>query len=535
MTKFNSSGARARAGASFIEAANEFGLNHKGNLGQARTPKSELFLAMVSDFGGENTFYESAAVRTQRIAKLVEVVAVEDPEWIKNFALWLRNEANMRTISLILVLESAKALIKAGIPGARQIIVNAISRADEPGEALAWWYANMGRKLPAAVKRGIADGAVKTYNEFTLGKYDTESHGFRFADVINLTHPNPTDARQSDVFKYALDRRRDNNAEIPASLTMLQKRKAILSSSPEEKRALLLSANASAELKAAGLTWENVGSSFGKGGLDATAWAALIPTMGYMALIRNLRNFEEAGVSANVLDQVAARIANQEEVAKSKQLPFRFLSAHRAVSGHVTNSWGHVTKNAPGSGRFEFPLEQALNHSLMNIPSLDGDTLILTDRSGSMFYDVSKNSQMNFADTGGLFAAALAVRANKATLVEFGSSSQEVSFNKNSSILKIVNNLSSLGGTSTAAAVRKHWNKKYSRVIIVTDEQSYGGDPANQVPDNVPVYTFNLAGYRYGHPATKPNRIAFGGLTDQSFALIPLLEAGIDAKWPWEK
>jgi hypothetical protein len=535
MSKFNNSTASARAGSSYIETSGAVGYNHKGELAYGKVAKSELFLAVVSDFAGENTFYENASARSNRIAALVAEVAKEDPQWITDFTYWLRNEANMRSISLVLALESARAFIKAGTPGGRKIVANAISRADEPGEALAWWFANVGRKLPAAVKRGIADAATKTYNEYSLGKYDTDSHGFRFADVINLTHPTPVTPQQSDVFGYALARRRDSNAEIPASLKMVEKRKAILASSLEEKRALLTSANASAELKSAGLTWENIGSSFGKGGLDAQAWEAVIPTMGYMALIRNLRNFEEKGVSPEVLDKVAARIANKEEVLKSKQLPFRFLSAHRAVSGFTRDPWGHVRKTAQGSGRFEFPLEQALNYSLENVPVLKGNTLILVDRSGSMFYSMSEKTQMNYADTAALFGSALAVRAENAKLVEFGSNSAEVSFKKYSSILKTVNTFNSLGGTSTAKAVQTHFNKSFDRVIILTDEQSFGGDPGDQVPANVPVYTFNLVGYKNGHKGNKPNRVHIGGLQDQSFGIIPMLEAGQNAVWPWEK
>ena len=50
----------------------------------------------------------------------------------------------------------------------------------------------------------------------------------------------------------------------------------------------------------------------------------------------------------------------------------------------------------------------------------------------------------------------------------------------------------------------------------------------------VPVYTFNLAGYRYGHgPSGVGNRHTFGGLTDQAFAAIPLLESGRDSTWPF--
>ncbi|GAA2115033.1 hypothetical protein GCM10009759_59790 [Kitasatospora saccharophila] len=46
----------------------------------------------------------------------------------------------------------------------------------------------------------------------------------------------------------------------------------------------------------------------------------------------------------------------------------------------------------------------------------------------------------------------------------------------------------------------------------------------------------NLAGYRTGPaPSGTGNRHTFGGLTDAAFRLVPLLEAGQDAGWPWER
>ena len=53
--------------------------------------------------------------------------------------------------------------------------------------------------------------------------------------------------------------------------------------------------------------------------------------MGYMALLRNLRNFDQAGVSDEVAATVAAQLADPDEVARSRQLPMRFLSAYRAA------------------------------------------------------------------------------------------------------------------------------------------------------------------------------------------------------------
>jgi hypothetical protein len=390
--------------------------------------------------------------------------------------------------------------------------------------------ANFGRKIPSAVKRGIADGAVKSFNEYSLAKYDTASHGFRFGDVIELTHPSPKDAKQSELFKFALDRRRDASAEPSASLTMLQKRKEFLALSGAEKRKVVLSDEGAEVLKAAGLTWEVLGSTI-EGGLDAKAWEAVIPSMGYMALLRNLRNFDQAGVSDAVLTQVAARIADPEEVAKSRQLPFRFLAAYNANANSLR--WG-------------FPLEQALNASLANVPVLD-DTLILVDRSGSMFGSPSKSTQLNFADSAAVFGSALALRGNRNTLVQFGSDSRVVSFKKGDSVLATVKKFNDLGWTATHQALVQNFNPaKHKRVILVTDEQANGfyttgdggwggrrvqGEILDAIPSNVPAYTWNLVGYAAGSGVSKPNRTYLGGLSDQAFKLIPLVEAGRDADW----
>lgn len=533
MSKFNTVSTPTRPGESFIKTKDKTTVTFEGGEGVLRKAKSELYMAVISDFGGEKTFYESAEDRSARISKLVKKVAVKDVNWLTGLAGYLRNEANLRSISLTVALEGAKALNDAKIPGGRQLVAGALRRADEPGEALAYWFANYGRTVPSAVKRAIADAAVKSYNQYSLGKYDTPSHGFRFGDVLELTHAKPKDVTQNALFNFALGRRRNSALEPTEALEMVAKRNQILSLSEADKRKLILSDDAGTRLSEAGLTWEVVGGAFGKGGLDAKAWEALIPSMGYMSLLRNLRNFEDKGVSNKVLDAVASRISDPEEVAKSRQLPFRFLAAHRAVSGYSTDAYGYTQRSNTGSARFVYPLEQALNHSLSNVPALKGRTLVLVDRSGSMFGRPSENTQLNFADTAALFGTALAVRSEDATLVQFGSTSKAVDFKKSSSILNLVDSFGNLGGTSTAQAVRQHFNG-HDRVVIITDEQSYGEGPLSVLPKHTKGFVWNLVGYRAGSGAASQNRVYMGGLSDQSFKTIPLLEAGQDQKWPWE-
>jgi hypothetical protein len=220
--------------------------------------------------------------------------------------------------------------------------------------------------------------------------------------------------------------------------------------------------------------------------------------------------------------QVAAKISDPVQVARSRQFPFRYLAAYQ---------------HAP-SLRWAYPLEQALGHSLANVPKLPGRTLVLVDRSGSMFFSrLSDRSELNRADAAAVFGAAVAMRAAQADLVEFGTSSAPVRYRKGESVLKVLERFHDLGGTNTAQAVRAHY-KDHDRVLIVTDEQvsSRGDDPTGRVPADVPVYTWNLAGYRPGHgPTGSDNRHTFGGLSDAAFRMVPLLEAGRSARWPWEE
>lgn len=521
MSKFNNTAVRSARGTGFINSeAAASGTAYNGAPGFARDEKSELFLLGVSNFVSESTFYEGSGARDSRFATLSRTVAVADLAWMVNFVSWLRREANMRSAALVAALEGAKGLLDAGQSGGRRLVAAAILRADEPGEAIAYWHSRFGRRIPQPVKRGIADGAVATYNEYSVGKYDTSSKSFRFADVIQLTHPTPKDDRQSALFKFALDRRYDSSAQAPASLSVLTARKELLSLSGAEIRTLANSGNLEARLKGVGLTWEVLSGAI-EGGMDAKAWEAVIPSMGYMALLRNLRSFQEKDVDRAVLKKVAETLANPENVAKSRQLPMRFLSAYRAVSN--SNFFGQA-------------LEDALEASLQNVPSLSGRTLILVDRSGSMFWNQSERSDLNFADSAALFGSALAVRAENATLVEFGTTSGEIAFRKYDSVLKMIDRFGDLGGTATAAAVRRHYDS-HDRVVILTDEQAdggYGGTPGNYIPDNVPLYNFNLVGYKYGSEASGPNRYTFGGLTDASFKTIEYVERSRNAAWPWE-
>ncbi|XVV01216.1 TROVE domain-containing protein [Actinosynnema sp. CA-248983] len=531
MAKFNIGALRTLVTSVVKSEATPSGTTHEGAPGYVRDTRSELFLLAVTNMAGEQDFYESAGDRDDRYATLVRAAALEDPDWTARLLAWLRRDANLRSAALVGAAEYVRARLAAGDdrgPTNRSVVDSVLQRADEPGELLAYWLGAHGRAVPKPVKRGVADAVLRLYDERSLVKYDSAARGLRFGDVLNLVHPTTRRAWQSTLFTHALDRRYGNDTTIPPALGVLTKRAELLSWPVERRRALFGRPDAAAVLRGAGMTWESV-AGWLQGPMTADVWEALIPSMGYMALLRGLRNFDEAGVSDEVAGSVIARLGDPEQVARSRQLPLRFLSAYRAA----------------GSLRWAWALEKALDLSLSNIPALPGRTLVLVDTSGSMESPFSERGTLRRWDAAVVFGLALGARCAHADVVSFssphhGPGTRQFPLRRGESVLSAVTRWKAEGyflgkGTETAYAVRKHLRPGFhDRVVILTDEQAGGADVNRAVPNGIPLYTWNLAGHRHGHaPSGSRYRHTFGGLGDQSFSAIGLLEAGRNADWPF--
>jgi hypothetical protein len=506
-------------------------LTHEGGAAFSRDVKSELFLLAVTNMAGEDTFYEPAGERDQRFRDLVHAAVAEDAGWVARFVPWLRGTANMRSASVVAAIE----YIRAGGSHGRRVLDRALQRADEPAEALAYFTSRYGRALPQPVKRGVADAARRLYTERAAVKYDGLSRAWRMADVIELAHVKPRDDAQSALLRYLLDRRhgRDDPA-LPPSLPVLRAHAELQALPLAERRALVASGAATDRLAAAGMTWESL-AGWLNGPMDRIAWEAVIPTMGYMAQLRNLRNFDEAGVGDAVAEEVAARLASPQEVSASRQFPYRFVAAFLA---------------AP-SLRWARPLERALELATGNISSFGGRTLVLVDTSASMSRRAfSRHSAMTPVQAAAVFGITMAKRGNEVDLYGFADGVFGHRVSRAASVLREVERFTArvgeVGhGTRIAEALRATY-QGHRRVVIVSDMQAFPAEgehrhargysrvAADAVPADVPVYAFNLGGYRA--TALRPggaNRHEFGGLNDATFGMLSLLEARTPAGWPF--
>jgi hypothetical protein len=501
-------------------------LTYEGGVGYSRDAESDLFLLAATNMVGEDTFYERAGDRDARFVELVREVTATNPAFIAGadvdagkvgLVQYLRETMLMRSASLVMAAE----YVAAGGVGGRSTVARALQRPDEPAEMLGYWLTTHGRKIPMPVKRGVADAARRLYTERAALRYDGRGRRIRMADVLELAHPSPRDPAQSALFKYLLDRRHHDDAVAdPQVLPMLAAASA-LDAVPVAARRDLLRDRGPDALTEAGTSWERL-SGWLPGGMDAQAWEMVIPSMGVMALVRNLRNFDEAGIGDAAIDTVIARLTDDAAVAKARLFPY-----------HVWAAYQH----AP-SDTWKRALGRTLDLTVSNIPQLDG-TLVVIDTSGSMQAAVSNRSRVKRVEVAAVMAMATAKRARDVDVVIYGQGNARLRVRRGESVLsgvdRVVRSVGSVGHATYGHTAVAQWftSRRHQRVVIFTDDQQH--DAGRVRLDHVPlIYTVNLAGYRPSAlPAGERGRYTMGGFTDATFTIMEVLERGRDAEWPF--
>lgn len=526
------------------------GVTYEGATGLKYDARTELWnLTTAAMVGGEKSFYESAEDRDGRLALLVRSIIGEPGgfEWLSRFVPYLRREMFMRTAPIMVAAEASKArqlLVRAGTAPAveseytiRRLVASAIGRADEYAEFIGYWRNRFGRAIPGGVQRGLADAFASGVNEYAAMKYDGTDRPIRLGDVVDIIHPEPQAPWQSDLFAYLLDRRHHaQDIRVPLNhLPMIASRRVLEEMPQSEREALAASPSFGLALKNSGMTWENV-SGWLRRKLTARDWEALIPTMGYMALLRNLRNFDDAGVSDEVAAQVAARLSDPAQVAKSMQFPYRFYTAYRSAQG--TFRWAQA-------------LSKALDLSTQNVPVLGGKTLVLVDTSGSMAGTVSDRSSVQYVDVAALFGSVVASRnPDSVDVVAFADRAYQVKFPTRTNVLRNVDYIRSevgkVGYGTNVAEGMKFLRPEHNRLVIFSDMQDVAGLAGTPdsgwgyrtyratVPASVVAYSFNLAGYEHGIvDVSKANRFVLAGFSDSAFRMMSMVERGNDQSWPF--
>lgn len=431
--------------------------NHGGGLAFRVSPEMELYLRACTALI-EDKFYTRA---DSELAELRALIRNCDRKYVLQLAHFVRNKMHLRSFPMVLLAEAASMEAEKGEPkrDVREYVPKIVRRADEPAELLAYWIDTIGggtkKNLPNALKKGLSD-ALLQFDEYQLAKYDRKGK-IKLKDVIQLVHPVPDTPERSELYRRALD----------------------------------------GELKTPD-TWEvNVSTK----GSTAEVWNESAKSMGIMALLRNLRNFEEKGAEEAIRIAIE-RFTDAEAVRKSKLLPFRWYQAYK-----------HVKRND-----LRDALHEALDLSLGVIEAWPGRTAIFSDNSGSMYYgSLSKGGSITRIEVAALMSAmALALSAGEYYVGAFADHFAWVDLSRHDSVLT---NMQRIRDTEVGCATNAYKSIRalreqrvfVDRVLIFSDMQCYDTQSfylyaenslvaewtkyRREVNPNARLYSIDLAGY----------------------------------------
>ena len=203
----------------------------------------------------------------------------------------------------------------------------------------------------------------------------------------------------------------------------------------------------------------------------------------HMAILRNLRNITEAGVSKKHITKLR-ECFNHPSWGTSKVLPYRFIAA---------------SKYAPD---LESVLETAMFKSLANIPKFKGSTVLLVDVSGSMDDRLSQKSDLQRIDAACGLAMLARELCEDVSIYTFSTNCVKVPARRGFALAEAIQRSQSHACTYLQSALDKI-KDNYDRIIVITDEQSHDdvGNPKGR------GYVINVASYQRGVGYGKWNHI----------------------------
>lgn len=463
--------------AKFNSSPNIKTTNHEGHVAYKMSNRSKLVTQILTSFFNEKKFYGD---NSKEMMELIPKVIKEDPQFVSNLAVFARREFNMRSVAHVLTAFLAHEV--EGKPYVKSTVKGVALRGDDITEIMAFYLSTWGKPIPNSLKKGIGE-VMQTLDEYSLAKYKGSGKEVKMRDLLCLCRPKPLNNEQEDLWKRCLE----GKLETP-------------------------------------YTWETELSAKGN---TKEVWEELIAShkVGYMAMLRNLRNIINAG--PDNLDAALNYIRNPEAVRKSKQLPFRFLNAYRSLNGLA-------------SSKVFDALEDAIDISVENLPKIPGRTIIAMDTSGSMSSCISSKSDVKCCDISVLLGLIANRICNDSIVYTFNHNIKRMDISRRGGLIEnTIRYARPSGGTDMRLPFQAMIDGKIKadRIIILSDNecnggwygkstiQSYADQYRRMTGNDIWVHAIDLQGYGTQQFHGKHTNI-IAGWSEKVFDFILLAEQG---------
>jgi hypothetical protein len=414
--------------------------------GVGYTEKAELELAsLLMTTLLTDKFYEKEGDILKRLERLSKqfLTTKEGIEFLAKASYYTRDKFKLRSISHYCSALLGKAIVADLVPLdlkplLKRYFEKVVMRGDDVTEIISAYssingaYRNSkGRvQLPRVMKIGLSN-AVGNFDEYTVAKYKQSSKQTNLIDACRMIHAKHT-AKNDEALNKLMEKGTVANVN----------------------------------------TWQSIQSKAGKAENTEQAkvdgWREFLDKdrVEYFALLRNLRNITNTQAD-ELITKACQILCDKDHIKRSRVLPFRFFTAYKLFE-RMNNS----EIKAKHQKQVLSAISTAMSISIDNAPEFSGSTALLVDVSGSMNTPVSKGTTV--ADIASVFASALYKKNPDTDIILFNADAQPIIPNPDDSLVTIAKTIGNyVGGGTDISSAFEALNRKYDRIILLSDMQSW--------------------------------------------------------------
>ncbi len=437
--------------------------NEAGGRAYKFTPKHALAqMAATGCFNG--VYYSNASSQLDELKAAVD--QVDDNVFLAKLAVYARERAYMKDMPAALLVMLSKR--------DTELMHRVFARVVDNGRIMRTMFQMIrsGQFGRTSLSSSLQRAFQRWLNEASVGQLLSASIGGQpsLRDVLRMARPTPKDNQRRALFGWLTDKETEKwhpatEADLPAQVQALNAYRQADSAEAQT----LIAGNLS-------VRWDLLADA-ARGPL---VWKAIARQMGPQALRMNLNTLLRHGVlgggkaDREMVDYVAARIADAEAIRRSRQFPYQFLTGYLNASAEIPQ-------------KIKAALQQAAEIACGNVPEFSGPVVIGLDTSGSMSMPVTgwrgrgATSKMRCVDVAALFAAATLRRNPDSVVVPFDTQAYNVRIDPHDSILSLAERLAKYGGGGTDCSIplrvanTKFSERRFAGCVLVSDNESWVG------------------------------------------------------------
>lgn len=522
-------------------------VNEAGGRAYKKTDRHALAqYACTGTFTG--TFYASAKDQLDTTMKLARQC---DPVFVGKTAVYARENSFMKDMPAFLV----ASLAARQTPEATEVLRAVFPRVMDNGKMVRNFVQMvrsgvLGRNSMGTVSKQLINEWFERKSPYNLF-VNSIGNDPSLAEVMRMTHPKPNTDEKAALFAYIMGAERQDGQLVVRGRRRVngKKTKEIATFYTHDFDALPQVVKDYEDAKAngyngqAGIPFQFLDSLE----LSDKQWADIARSMTWQQTRMNLNTLDRHGAfkDREIVELVAERLRNEEEIAKARVFPYQLMMAYQ-----MTTSVPFEVREA---------LQDAMEIATKNVPAM-GKVYVAIDVSGSMGSPVTgrrgtATTKVRCVDVAALFGASVLRTNRDAEVIPFAETVRQAQFNPRDTVATNAQKCAGMwGGGTNCSAVLQWLNQRKATgdaVVYVSDYESwvdgrrhyyYGNQGTAMMNEwnsfkrrnqDAKLVCIDLTPYNTGQVEEKKDILQVGGFSDQVFNVVAAFIEGGNSENYW--